>query len=520
MTLTKFKRGNQPCAPAVAPTIIADSHEGPPEMLHMEDPDADLYKEPSAADLQLQAMVEKGKKLKAKKAADLELHEDSGKFSVKADAIFFTLTHIKQKFGSAKYWELYFPDAVAGWVAWEKIDEKHTNDHCHVFLMFPPPRKTFRRARWKKAGKFFGCKKLSLNIQSWSPKKTYVDAMSGLPYPKSTKGPGKGLWCLEKINYCSCSAMNKSYFPSEKFDSKLATVDSLVTWGGTTALNDVLLEAHTNWMNSPLEAQKIKPAEYVQRKILSGKWGKKDLNRALYPTSNIPDKIKLEILKNKKKYVEMAIAMSEATFQMEAEKEYEELFAKFSPAQKTAWRLLEEQNDRDIAFWIDRGDSGKSYFAHVMNFREDVLFLGNSKSDNFAEAYNPVVHKYIVILCSSHGMGYLNSKGIESLKDGLIFSGKYHSSGKASLMKRRPKVMIFGNEFPYNMECGWRGNRAKYYITRTSYKQNPDQELEFWEHRKNAFDKLIGGHKRKLMDPLDCNPKPMQQTKLMKWDTK
>jgi len=116
------------------------------------------------------------------------------------------------------------------------------------------------------------------------------------------------------------------------------------------------------------------------------------------------------------------------------------------PWQKEAERImLEEPDDRTI-FWIwdARGNMGKTVFCKYMIVKHNACCIGNGKSADISYAIQD--HPKIVILNLTRSIeGRVNYAAIESIKDGLIFSGKFNSKMKVF---NCPHVFIFANFEP------------------------------------------------------------------------
>ena len=140
----------------------------------------------------------------------------------------------------------------------------------------------------------------------------------------------------------------------------------------------------------------------------------------------------------------MILKLDSIRAQRARRKQYSEDVKKYRPFQKDLTKILDTQNDRNIHNHCDDGCTGKNFWLDKENKRSDTLILQNAKTKNIAEAWNPRVHKRIIFDIPTGGAEYINSRAIESLKNGCIFSEKYKSKPKTSSFK--PSIVILTNE--------------------------------------------------------------------------
>lgn len=111
-------------------------------------------------------------------------------------------------------------------------------------------------------------------------------------------------------------------------------------------------------------------------------------------------------------------------------------------------RLQEEPSDREIEFIIDYdGGKGKTWFTQYMldKHPEKVQLLRIGKRDDLAHAIDP--HKTIFLVdVPRKQMDFLQYSILESLKDRVVFSPKYHSATK--ILYGKAHVIVFCNEDP------------------------------------------------------------------------
>jgi hypothetical protein len=92
------------------------------------------------------------------------------------------------------------------------------------------------------------------------------------------------------------------------------------------------------------------------------------------------------------------------------------------------------------------GKEGKTVFACFLAVNMRALFLGNSSTQNIAYSYDETKHKIVVFDLTKSGEERVNYTAMEALKNGAIYSGKYHSSPKVG--GTRPWVIVMSNHPP------------------------------------------------------------------------
>ena len=107
-------------------------------------------------------------------------------------------------------------------------------------------------------------------------------------------------------------------------------------------------------------------------------------------------------------------------------------------------------NRREIIYiWDSEGNTGKTIMSEYLHiFHGAVITGGKEKDMKYAiSRWNEVTSKYptiiVVDICRSEF--YTDFSGIESIKNGLFFSGKYDSAMLHSVKK--PNIVVFSN-FP------------------------------------------------------------------------
>lgn len=127
--------------------------------------------------------------------------------------------------------------------------------------------------------------------------------------------------------------------------------------------------------------------------------------------------------------------------------------------------LKEAPDPRKIYwFWEPKGNVGKSYLLKYICIKNIGVIIGNGKRDDVFNQINTclesgIIPKIIVIDIPRDNFKFFNYAGIESIKNGCFYSGKYEGG---QCIFPRPHVIIFANESP-NPE-GW--SEDKYAINR------------------------------------------------------
>lgn len=117
--------------------------------------------------------------------------------------------------------------------------------------------------------------------------------------------------------------------------------------------------------------------------------------------------------------------------------------------------VKKDPNDREIV-WIydEKGNTGKTKLIKHLNFKYKVLFCSGKKNDIFFNVgsyldKNNNILKCVIFTFSRSYEGHVSYDSIESIKDGLFFSGKYESK---CFNFNPPHVIIMCN-FKPNLEC-------------------------------------------------------------------
>ena len=355
--------------------------------------------------------------------------------SFQGSKIFFTITNITQNFntrhGDGLIREIFDEDQdEAPYIAWESSCE--SNDHVHVFVSLEKTKK-FSRRLFKDILEHLGTK--ALNIQTWSRSKTY-QAMG-----KNHKNKFE-LWCFEKLIYCWITPEHECYFDAAKFKKKSATVLRFCN-PGKTAQYTKWRNGFELWLNAAEEEKKEKPSVLMKRLIC-----REGLTVERLEEMCVDEKLDVNlqyfVLENFDKFEKMILKRAAVLKKISFKKEYPSKRATYRPFQEGLAVILDSQNDRNIHLHTDEGCTGKNMLIDTEAMRPDTLILQNAKSSDIAAAYDPDVHKRIIFDVPKGGMQYLNTRVIEQLKNGCLFSSKYKSKMKKSLVK--PSILILGNE--------------------------------------------------------------------------
>ena len=105
---------------------------------------------------------------------------------------------------------------------------------------------------------------------------------------------------------------------------------------------------------------------------------------------------------------------------------------------------LKSQDDRQILWVYDpKGNAGKTKLCKELKLHHDTAVFCNAGKKDLAFAFND--QKQIAFNLTRTTEGRVNYEAMESLKDGLIFSGKYESTTKVFTP---PKMVVFSNTLP------------------------------------------------------------------------
>lgn len=116
--------------------------------------------------------------------------------------------------------------------------------------------------------------------------------------------------------------------------------------------------------------------------------------------------------------------------------------------QKDIIDIIEQKPDERTIhwFWEPEGGVGKSTLTKYLVVKKNALMVsGNSKDMFHAITKNPSRRKIIIFDIPRSNLEHINYPGIEHIKNGLIFSGKYDS---CQTVFNKPHVIIFANEPP------------------------------------------------------------------------
>jgi hypothetical protein len=113
--------------------------------------------------------------------------------------------------------------------------------------------------------------------------------------------------------------------------------------------------------------------------------------------------------------------------------------------QKTAVELVQRYDDSRTVWWFfdSVGNTGKTYLGEwFVNL--DGVKLENGRSQDIAMVIKD--QKYVVFDFTRQTVGHINYSIIENIKNGRVFSSKYHSISK--VLENRPTVICFANCMP------------------------------------------------------------------------
>lgn len=151
-------------------------------------------------------------------------------------------------------------------------------------------------------------------------------------------------------------------------------------------------------------------------------------------------------------YARHAKVIKEIVRDLQQDDKLDELAAGFESAILKHWQnelniyLKERPSERRVIWFTDViGNTGKTWMSRYLlaTLRENCIRLENSKSDNIKYAYNG--ERVVIFDFSRSQADHVNYEVIESVKNGIMFSGKYESCSKTFDI---PHVVIFANFEP------------------------------------------------------------------------
>lgn len=108
-------------------------------------------------------------------------------------------------------------------------------------------------------------------------------------------------------------------------------------------------------------------------------------------------------------------------------------------------KLKIEPDDRKIVWYSDpEGGAGKTQMAKYLAVHHKAIVLTNGRTQDLAYCIKTDT-KIVVLNFSRSNEDHINYGAIESIKDGLLFSGKYESCTKVF---NSPHVIVFANSMP------------------------------------------------------------------------
>ena len=138
--------------------------------------------------------------------------------------------------------------------------------------------------------------------------------------------------------------------------------------------------------------------------------------------------------------------------------EFPEEIQVISKADMASWQLdvlkiIEGPRDlRKIYwFWESTGNTGKTALAKYLCFKHKALILSGKSTDmkygiiKYAEKNSGIFPKIIIFDVPRSMLDFLSFQGIEEVKNGLFFSGKYESD---MAIFNSPHVLVFANQYP------------------------------------------------------------------------
>lgn len=337
---------------------------------------------------------------------------------------------------------------------WERSSD--SNEHVHIVYTLVKST-TFRRSLFSDLLQFFETK--SLNIQTWSRRKTYSHTLSG-----KTHKSKPDLWLFEKIYYCDLPA-HEEYFDKTKLATKKPTVVRVAS-NEKTALYNRLKKTFDSWLAEKANEAQMKPKDVMTQKVFGG-LTQDDLDDFVDDPS-ATFRVRAWALENYEKLVKQIDTLDRIRSNKRLRALYSEEKAKYRPFQHSLSEILDTQNDRNIHVHVDSGLTGKNKFCDVEGLRQDTCLVQSACTKDIAFAWDPKKHKRIIVDVPKGKMRYLNTSALEKLKNGLIFSTKYVPVVKKSEFK--PSIVVLGNE---PVDDSWTEDR----LTCSSTHRNVNYEI-------------------------------------------
>jgi len=120
----------------------------------------------------------------------------------------------------------------------------------------------------------------------------------------------------------------------------------------------------------------------------------------------------------------------------------------FYPWQKNIVDILEREPDDRKIYWVweSDGNRGKTALCKYLSARYGaVLLTGKSNDMKYAIASMPNYPRIILIDCPRSMMEYISYPGLEEIKNGYFFCGKYESR---QIIGNPPHMVVFANKEP------------------------------------------------------------------------
>lgn len=112
-------------------------------------------------------------------------------------------------------------------------------------------------------------------------------------------------------------------------------------------------------------------------------------------------------------------------------------------------RYIDQEPDNRSILWIcdEKGGAGKTSIArHIYDTRQGVAYIGGKATDmKYAVACMKPKPKIIIINLARSVEHYVSYAGIEEIKDGIYFSGKYESQ---TVRLDCPHIIVMANFLP------------------------------------------------------------------------
>ena len=150
--------------------------------------------------------------------------------------------------------------------------------------------------------------------------------------------------------------------------------------------------------------------------------------------------------------------------------------ATLKPWQHVVMKLIEMQEDREILFVIDgTGNQGKTWLTQYITLTKEGQCFDSTNKKDVAYALNPEKNIFVFDMTRANEPN-MSLQILESIKNGIVFSGKYESGTK---IVAGAKVVVMANSFAEKHEDQLSSDRFMI-LTLKPEMNNVGFEFTFW----------------------------------------